>query len=147
MRHLDYPPVWLAGFAALLWAQAVWVPLGSTGAWGGPAGAVLVGLGLIVMLAAAWEFRRKGTTVVPHRAPSALVTGGVFRLSRNPIYLADLMILAGLALRWEALSGLLLVPILAWVLQVRFIRPEEARLAAAFGADYAAWCRNTRRWI
>lgn len=144
---IDLPPLWLAFFAALAWAQARFLPLAGFGAWGGPAGAALVGLGLALMLAAFVEFRRHRTSVVPHRQPSALITTGVYRFSRNPIYLGDALILAGLCLRWDALPGLLLVPAFMAVISARFIRPEEARLAARFGPDFAAWAARTRRWL
>jgi protein-S-isoprenylcysteine O-methyltransferase Ste14 len=145
---IDLPPLWLALFAALAWAQARLLPLGGFGAWGDPAGAALIGAGLALMAAAFVEFRRHRTSVIPHRQPSALVTTGVYRLSRNPIYLADALILAGLCLRWDALPALvLLVPLFAAVITARFIRPEEARLRAAFGAAFDDWAARTRRWI
>jgi len=144
----DYPPVWLAAFAALAWAQARLFPVGPPPpGWVVAAGWGMVAAGLILMAAAAREFARLRTTIVPHRAPAALVTGGVYRLSRNPIYLGDLAILAGLALVWGAWPALLLVPLLGRVLARRFIRPEEARLAAAFPAAFAAWAGRVRRWV
>lgn len=144
---IDLPPLWLALFAALAWAQAKVLPVGGLGAWGDPAGAVLIGAGLVLMAAAFVEFRRHRTTVVPHREASALVTTGVYRLSRNPIYLADALVLAGLCLRWDALAGLVLVPAFATVIARRFIAPEEARLAARFGSAFEAWAVCTRRWL
>ena len=147
---LDYPPVWLFAGIALAWLAAAIgpAPLEGTPAtvldaasWG------LIGAGLALMVLAAVEFRRRRTTIIPHRVPDALVTGGVFRISRNPIYLADVLILAGVVLGWQAWLALPLVPALGWVLQRRFIEPEEARLRAAFGPEAAAWFARTRRWI
>lgn len=143
----DYPPVWLAAFAAAAWAQGRFLPFLQPGDWAVWAGRGLVGAGGALMLAAAVELRRHRTTIIPHETPSALVTTGVYRVSRNPIYLADLLILAGLALLFGALPSLLLVPVLAVVLERRFIRPEEARLRARFGPAFDAWARGTRRWI
>lgn len=146
-KTIDLPPLWLALFAGLAWAQAEALPVAGIGPWGRWAGIALVGLGLALFAAALVEFRRHRTTVIPHREPSALITTGIYRLSRNPIYLADALILAGLSLFWGAVSGLLLVPIFLALVTARFIRPEEARLRAGFGADFDAWARNTRRWI
>lgn len=144
---LDWPPLWLAAFAGLAWAQAqLWPPGGLPGAVR-TAGSVLVAAGVLLMLAAAVEFRRHRTTILPHGMPRALVTTGVYRFTRNPIYLADVVILAGLVLRWDALPSLLLVPLLAAVLHRRFVRPEEARLRAAFGPAFEAWAARTRAWI
>lgn len=144
----DYPPVWLAAFAALAWAQARFLPFGPPPpGWAAAAGAGLIAAGLALTAAAAVGFARHRTTIVPHRAPAAIVTSGVYRFSRNPIYLGDLAVLAGLALAWGAWPSLLLVPVLARVLAVRFIIPEEARLAAAFPDAFAAWSARVRRWL
>ena len=147
MRWLDYPPVWLFGFLGLAWAQAVLIPTPWGGDWAAPVGAGIALAGGALMLAALPPFLRQRTTIVPHRAPSALITSGIYRLSRNPIYLGDLLILAGLAIRWQAFAALLLVPVFMAVLTSRFIRPEEARLRAGFGPEFDAWTARTRRWI
>ena len=147
LRMIDLPPVWLAGFAVLAW-------LGAMPAFDGTAAQMLFAAGVVVGLAgavlmalAAWAMWRARTTIIPRRAPSRLVTGGVFAFSRNPIYLSDLMILAGLSLIWQSWLGLVLVPVLVWVLSARFIRDEEARLLAAFGAEAEAWMARVRRWL
>ena len=75
------------------------------------------------------------------------MTGGIFRFSRNPIYLADLLILCGFALIWGRVLGFLLVPVLAILLQRRFILPEEARMREKFGAAFDAYVAQTRRWL
>lgn len=139
----DYPPVWLAGFAALAWGQAqLWelpgLPL---------AGSVLAGAGFVLMAVAAWQFARARTTIVPHELPTTLVTTGIYGYSRNPIYLADVLILSGLCLIWGAWLSLILVPVFMLVIERRFIRLEEARLAASFGPAFKAWAARVRRWI
>ena len=144
---LDMPPVWLAFFAAFAWLQPIVLPLGGFGGLGRPAGAALILVGIAVMAAALAQFRRHRTTVIPHREPDALITTGIYRASRNPIYLADALILAGLAFWWNALLGLLLVPAFMDVIRRRFIEPEEARLRARFGPDFEAWAARTRRWL
>jgi protein-S-isoprenylcysteine O-methyltransferase Ste14 len=146
MKWIDLPPVWLALFAALGWAQAAWWPLGSFGSWGDWAGAALVALGVGLAVAAALEFRRARTTIIPHGTPTAIVTSGVYRISRNPIYLGDALILAGLGLRWDSVLALVLVPVFVAVVTARFIRPEEAGLRARFGAEFEAWAARVRRW-
>ena len=93
------------------------------------------------------EAMKARTTIIPREAPAALITGGIFRFSRNPIYLGDVLILAGVALIFGSVPGLILVPCLAWLLQERFIKGEEARLAEAFGSEFEAYMRATRRWI
>ena len=146
MKWIDLPPVWLAFFAALGWVQAAWLPLGSFGAAGDWLGAGLVAAGLALAIAAAVEFRSARTTIIPHEVPTAIVTSGVYRLSRNPIYLGDALILGGLGLRWDSVLALVLVPVFMGVITARFIRPEEARLRARFGAEFDAWAARVRRW-
>lgn len=99
------------------------------------------------MLAAFVEFRRAATTVIPRQDPSSLITGGVYRWSRNPIYLADVLILLGFVLIWGRALGFVLVPVLAVLLDRRFILGEEARLRAAFGEKFDAYAQQARRWI
>ena len=143
MKFLDLPPIWLAGALVLTWLSPWLLP------WG-PAfwpGIVLLALAAALALAAIRELARARTTVIPHREPAALVTGGIFRWTRNPIYLADLLILIGLSLIWGKTAGLVLVPALAILLERRFIRGEEGRLGAAFGAAFEAYAARTRRWL
>ena len=102
-------------------------------------------IGLVLM--AIVEFRRHRTTVIPHETPTSLVQSGIFKRSRNPIYLGDILILTGLVLRFDAVLSLVLIPVFVWLLERRFILPEEDRLRKTFRADFARYERSTRRWI
>ncbi len=145
-RLAALPPVWLALFA-LAGAGAGWlIPLPLPGGLRG-AGLVLIGAALALMLWAALTMARARTTVMPGRRPEALVTGGPFRFSRNPIYLGDLILLAGLMLALRTPAGLVTVPAFALFLQRRFILREEAVIAAAFGSAYDRYRMQVRRWI
>ncbi|SEI79384.1 Protein-S-isoprenylcysteine O-methyltransferase Ste14 [Cribrihabitans marinus] len=143
------PPVWLAGFITLAWLQARHLPLGLSldGAVTDLLGGVLVGGGVLAILLAAVELRRHRTTIVPHQTPDRLVQSGIYKRSRNPIYLGDALILAGLVLRFDAVLSLALVPVFVWVIERRFILPEEDRLRRTFRADFARYERKTRRWV
>ena len=149
LKWIDLPPVWLAAMIALAWAQATWLPLGLGfgGAWADFAGGILVGGGLILMVLAVHEMCRARTTVIPHREADKLVQSGIFSRSRNPIYLGDMLVLAGLILRLDAVLALPLVPVFLWILEKRFVIPEENRLRRKFRADFARYCQKTRRWI
>jgi protein-S-isoprenylcysteine O-methyltransferase Ste14 len=146
LQMLDLPPVWLLAHLVLAYLLAALTPpfFGSFGLWVGPA-LVLAGLALMVVAIAQMTARR--TTVIPRRDPSALMTNGVFGLSRNPIYLADAMILTGAILWWDAVLALPLVASFVSVIQARFIKDEEARLTAAFGPEFDLWAARVRRWI
>jgi len=111
------------------------------------AGGLLVGGGLLSIGLAALEMRRARTTVIPHMEPDALVTSGIFRRSRNPIYVGDALVLTGLILRWGAWPSLVLVPLFVWLITDRFVLDEEARLRARFGAAFDAYVERTRRWL
>lgn len=147
MKWMDMPPVWLVGFLALGWAQDRLWPLIVPGDGMRRAGAVLVAAGFALFLAAGVQFLRARTTIVPREAPEALITGGIYRFSRNPIYLGDLLIFVGMSLAWGAVLSLLLAPVFVRVITARFVVGEEARLEAAFGDDYRAYRRSVRRWL
>ncbi len=143
-KTLDYPPVWLVVFAGLAWVFRAdgLLPLALA-----PIGIVLVLAGLVVAAVAAYELRRHETTIIPHEIADALVTSGIYARSRNPIYLADVVILVGLALIWGSTLGLALAPVLGLVLERRFILPEEARLTKKFGGAFEDYRERTRRWL
>ena len=145
---IDLPPVWLAVFLALVWVQAHRLPVGPAG---GPAtdllAGLLIGAGIILMLLAVSEMRRHRTTVMPHRDAAALVTTGIFKRTRNPIYLGDLLILAGMTLFWSAWPALVLLPLFVWLFTDRFILDEERRLAARFGRTFETYMERSPRWL
>ncbi|PPB81868.1 protein-S-isoprenylcysteine O-methyltransferase Ste14 [Albidovulum inexpectatum] len=144
-KEVDFPPVWLAGFAFAGWLIGLLWPVQF--AWNAVIGMVLVVLAVVLMGLAALQMLFARTTVIPRRDPSALVTGGVFRLTRNPIYLADAVLLTGLYFGWNALLALPLVAVFMWVIDRRFIRDEEERLARQFGEEFEAYRATTRRWL
>lgn len=149
IRWIDIPPVWLALCVLLAWTQKTWAPLGLGfgPVWADLLGGLLVGAGLLLMALAVYEMRRHRTTVIPHLEADALVTTGIFSRSRNPIYLGDSLVLAGLILYWDAVLALPLVPVFVWVIEKRFIVPEEARLKRKFLADFTRYTQQTRRWL
>ncbi len=106
---------------------------------------IAAGVGLIVI--AARQFSRAKTAINPFDQPSALVTGGVFRVSRNPMYLAMIVILLGGALAWGTFTPFLVPPVMAWLLSRKFIAMEEARLIKAFGVEYERYQGQVRRWL
>lgn len=145
LKFFDLPPVWTILSMAVAWFMAsVWAPLGDWSVW--PGGALIIaGLGLTVWAAA--HLVRHKTTVIPGGDPTTLVTDGPFAFSRNPIYLADMIILTGWSIACGTLAGLLMLIFLYDILQKRFILPEEARLRASFGDAFDAYAANVRRWI
>jgi protein-S-isoprenylcysteine O-methyltransferase Ste14 len=148
MKKFDYPPVWLVACLVLVWALGQLFPglaFSFPGQW--VIAVVLLIDGLAAMGLAVFEMTRAKTTVVPRQNPSALVTSGIFRLSRNPIYLGDLLVLAAAVAWWAPILGLPLLYLFPKVIVARFINGEEATLRAQFGDSFAQWSKNTRRWL
>ena len=149
MKYLDLPPIWLGGFAFLAYAQVSLYPMRLSLAH--PVTMLLAGLcvgaGIVLTLLAVMEFKKHQTTIIPHQTATQLIQTGVFKRSRNPIYLADVLILLGLVLWLDAVASLALVPILFWVLETRFVIPEEDRLRRQFRAEFARYTQKTRRWM
>ncbi len=145
MKHLNTPPVWLIGFMAAAWGLArLWAPLGNLLLWPGRG---LVAAGIVLIVWSALAFRQARTTIAPHQPPSALVETGPYRFSRNPIYLADLIILAGAALILGAPLALILLVPFREVLRHRFILPEEVVLERDLGPAYLDYKARVRRGL
>lgn len=109
----------------------------------------LVLAGLLVVAAGVLAFRRARTTVnplVPGRA-TAVVRVGLYRFTRNPMYLGMALALAGLALWWASLPGLAWVAVFcAWVTRFQ-IWPEERALLARFGDEFVVYMSQVPRWL
>ncbi|WP_165828021.1 isoprenylcysteine carboxylmethyltransferase family protein [Rhodovulum sp. BSW8] len=147
LHYLELPPVWLALFAGLAWLQASVFPLAFLGRAGDVAGGLALVFGLALSGWAALRVVLAGTSLIPRERPDRLVVEGPYRLSRNPIYLADAAILLGLILIWDAMPSLILVPVFLKLIEWRFILREEALIRDAFGSEYDAYCARVRRWI
>ena len=103
--------------------------------------------GLLLDGAAAGYFRRLGTAVEPWKPSTVLATDGLYRFSRNPIYLGFAITYVGLAIAMDSVLTLaLLIPCL-FVVDRFVIRREERYLSAKFGADYDAYRARVRRWL
>jgi protein-S-isoprenylcysteine O-methyltransferase Ste14 len=146
------PPLALTGLAGVaMWAVARGVPQLTWELRFGSALAVPVAFaGLAVCLLGVLPFRRVRTTLDPTRPEraSTLVTGGIFRVTRNPMYLGMLLVLIAWGVYLSSALGLLLGPP-AFVLYLnRFqIAPEERALASAFGREYTEYAQRVRRWV
>ncbi len=150
MQLLIPPPVVFLVVAAAMWAVDRVLPFARINSALLPSLALaLLMAGLLLMVAAAASLILSRTTINPLRPDNAsrLVTSGIFRLSRNPIYLGDLLLLAGWAL-WlgNALNAAGLVAFV-WYIQRFQIMPEEQALQRLFGESYRAYCANVRRWL
>jgi protein-S-isoprenylcysteine O-methyltransferase Ste14 len=109
----------------------------------------LIGLGGAVALAGVMAFRSKRTTVNPLTpgASSSVVSSGVYRVSRNPMYLGFFLALVGWALFLSNAGAVLLLPGFVAYLTRYQIKPEERALLAKFGPEFAHYMARVRRWV
>ena len=148
LLHRVPPPVWFAAAFAAIWAIQRILPTGNVI----PdtirvLGFFQIGLGLLLALDVAIRFFRQRTPIHPFEEARALVTDGMLRFSRNPIYLGMLLILFGAALVWGTLPGLFVLPLFMAALTRFVIRDEEAMLEARFGDAYRDYRARVRRWL
>ena len=150
MPLLIPPPLVLLLLGAALWTLDQWLPgLRFTGALLKPLAVVLLALGLLLFAVAAWAFVRHNTSINPMRPGGAsnLITSGIYALSRNPIYLADLLLLAAYAAWLGSLLGPLVMAAFVGYINRFQITPEEHALRALFGHRYIDYCSRVRRWL
>ena len=144
------PPVVTALCALLVWFIGEAVPAADfhlpAGRW---IALGLAALGVVTGVAAALQFRVAKTTIHPLRPEesSALVVGGLFRFTRNPMYLGMLLVLVAWALCVANAAALVVLPLYVAYLNRFQIAPEERALQARFGAAFEDYRRAVRRWI
>ena len=111
-------------------------------------GVALLAIGTVLYLRCVWDFAVSGGgTPAPIDAPKRLVTNGVYRYSRNPIYVAVLIAIAGWASLFQA-PVLLIYGVALFALYSFFVqRHEEPHLTREFGDEYAAYMATTGRWL
>ena len=110
-------------------------------------GMVFVLGGILLVLWAVRLFGQAGTTIKPFQESSALVVGGPYRLTRNPMYVGMVGVLFGIGLLLGSLSPFIIIPLFVALIDVRFIRSEEAALERIFGARYGDYKAQVRRWL
>ena len=144
------PPLLMAVVALLMWFAARMLPALDFHV---PArialAAALAVIGVLIACVAFFHFRRAGTTVNPTKPHDSarLVDAGIYRLSRNPMYLGDLLLLAACALWLANAAAFLGLPLFVAYLNRFQIGVEERILQARFGAGYDAYRRAVRRWL
>ena len=144
------PPLVATAFGTLMWLYAQpELAMALSAAWRPGIALALVLLGIAVCLAGVLSFRGARTTVNPLRpdTASALVSSGVYRYTRNPMYLGFAIVL----LAWSIFlaAPLTLVGVAGFVLYMnRFqIAPEERALTALFGEEFTRYQSRIRRWL
>lgn len=127
----DYLPIYSFGTLPL-WIPILW--------WA---------IGCVVMLLGVVEFRRKQTTVNPMKPDeaTALVTSGIFKYTRNPMYLGMTLVLVGGTFYWSEVSTWIAVIFFIAYIHYFQIKPEERMVEQKFGESFQTYKANVRRWL
>ena len=145
---LRVPPVALfAFFAALMWFLPGVFTVVIPGVW--MVATLLASVGSAFCIAGVLEFRNAKTTVNPTnpQASTVLVVRGVYRWTRNPMYLGFAFLLLAFAMWLGKMSAMLMVLLFMAYLQHFQIRPEEDALHVRFGTSFDTYCQQVRRWL
>ena len=110
-------------------------------------GLLITFVGFLLGIAAFLEFRKSRTTVDPHGSSQQVVTSGIYRFTRNPIYLGFLLMVIGLPLNSGLYWGVVMAPFYIFLMNRLVIEHEEAYLEKKFGKTYASYKAQVRRWL
>jgi protein-S-isoprenylcysteine O-methyltransferase Ste14 len=144
------PPLVALVFGVVMWLASRWVAPVDVPFWLRVGAAVVVACtGAAFGMSAMVAFARAKTTMNPFKPGEAsmLVTRGVFRLTRNPMYLSLLLYLLAWALVLASWVALLFLPLFVLSIHRFQIAPEERVLASLFGPAYADYKASVRRWL
>ncbi len=144
------PPVQAIIFGVLMWVVARQVTGGQIQFELQLPVAILIAVaGVALVVTSILEFRRASTTIDPFHPEEAsnLVDSGVFRFSRNPMYVSLLLVLIGWFVWLGSLYSLAVLALFVSYITVFQIKPEEAAMKSLFGEKYDQYCSKVRRWI
>lgn len=110
-------------------------------------GFLLVVLGFLLGIGASLEFRRARARSNAHGVKAPLVRSGIYRFTRNPIYLGFLLMLIGMPLNSGSYWGIVLAPVMVILFNRLVIGPEEKALVQRFGNEYTSYTARVRRWL
>jgi len=148
--ELRVPPVALTVlFAVLMWLVSAYSPLTVALPWRSAMALTFFSVGLATALAGVVSFRQAKTTVNPliPDATTAMVTSGIYRFSRNPMYLGFFLVLVGWATYLSHLLAFALLPLFVLYINRFQIPPEERALSKKFPQEFTAYKDSVRRWL
>ncbi|MEO6959582.1 MAG: isoprenylcysteine carboxylmethyltransferase family protein [Burkholderiaceae bacterium] len=144
------PPVVMLAIAIIMWLLFSLFPMFTLPSFSSLWVAIIIGLaGLVVGMFGVITFSRAGTTTNPGKTAqvSVLVTSGIYRLTRNPMYIGVLLILIGWGIYLGNVLALMCAFIFVPYINRYQIQPEERLLESKFGAAFISYKAKVRRWI
>ncbi len=144
------PPLIFLGFLAAAAVLEAVVPLAVLGAHAFPrylAGTVLAVGGFVIVLMGTRRFQAAGTNIPPSLPTTALVIDGIYRRTRNPLYLGMTLVYLALGVAAGSIWAIVLVVPLLWVINTGVVAREERYLERKFGDAYRAYKARVRRWV
>lgn len=144
------PPVYALFVAAIMWLLHHYFPVYQwlVEPWN-KLGFVLIGVGLCIDLLAVALFWKAKTTVNPLRPDNSqsIVETGLYKYTRNPMYLGMLLVLAGISIWFGSVSVVVGLPLFVVLVTTQQIIPEEQTLTKKFGQSYLDYKHRVRRWL
>ena len=144
------PPLQILIVVLLMWGSSY---LLTTGGFDFQGQAYVAGLfavcGVVILVIAIFSFREAQTTVNPldPSETTKLVVAGLYKFTRNPMYLGQLLLLTGIAIWLGNIFNVLLLLLFVWYITLFQIKPEEEALEKIFNDDYRAYKNRVRRWL
>jgi protein-S-isoprenylcysteine O-methyltransferase Ste14 len=142
-----HPPLVAVLFIVLAYFLGRFVPLPLAPLVLQYTGLALTFVGFLLGIGAFMEFRKARTTLNPHGSTKQLVTSGIYRFTRNPIYLGFLLMVIGLPLSSGLYWGILLTPFYMLTMYSLVIKREEVYLERKFKGQYTNYISRVRRWL
>lgn len=148
VKRVIYPPMWLAiGVIVQFALNELFPGIYFATTAGQLVGGVILVVGLAMLVVAGGLFKQADTDLIPFKDVTALVTTGVYRYTRNPMYLGMALVLLGCAVTVGAATAFIVPPLFMVIIHYRFILPEEQMLRELFPQEFPAYCSQVRRWI
>lgn len=142
------PPVYLLTSLILMYALDKYLPIQKIITSPFHYSGIFIGLcGFALTANGVLSFKKAGTAIKPFETSSVLVTNGLYRFTRNPMYLGMVLILIGIAIHLGSLTPYFVIPVFFLIIQEGFIKLEEPFLENIFGKEYLDYQARVRRWI
>lgn len=144
------PPVYALGIAGLMWLLNHYIPVAHwiASPWN-KLGLAIIVLAILLDSSSLYLFIKKHTTINPMHPDHTrdLVTTGLYRYTRNPMYVGLLVILTGFAILLGSATPFLVLPLFYWLITTFQIKPEERILEQKFGKKYLDYKNRVKRWL